>query len=110
MESLKALEVRRVATSPVVRRTVSELTSLSESVKVSGLVSYPWPHLIVDNFLSEDILTQSLLEIRRDAYNFDIESRGTGQIEFSLLKSETLWRAIYSRETVACCPWPLASR
>jgi hypothetical protein len=80
---------------------VSVFASLPESVKLSGLVSYPWPHLIVDNFLSEDILTQSLSEIRRDNYNFDIESRGTGRIEYSLLKSETLWRAIYSKETVA---------
>jgi hypothetical protein len=80
---------------------VSVLASLPEITKVNGLVAYPWPHLIVDNFLSEDILTQSLSEIGRDAYNFDIESRGTGRIEFSLLKSETLWRAIYSRETIA---------
>ena len=77
------------------------LASLPESVKASGLFAYPWPHLVVDNFLSEDILTQSLSEIRRDTYNFDIESRGAGRIEFSLLRSETLWRAIYSKETVA---------
>jgi hypothetical protein len=80
---------------------VSTLVSSPESVKLGGLVAYPWPHLIVDNFLSEDILTQCLSEIRRDTYDFDIESRGTGRIEYSLLKSEALWRAIYSKETVA---------
>jgi 2OG-Fe(II) oxygenase superfamily len=80
---------------------VGVLASLPESIEVCELVAYPWPHLIVDNFLSEDILTRSLSEIGRDAYNFDIESRGTGRIEFSLLKSETLWRAIYSKETIA---------
>lgn len=80
---------------------MSVLAPLPEGINVSGLVPYPWPHLIVDNFLSEDILTKSLSEIGRDAYDFDIESRGTGRIEFSLLKSETLWRAIYSKETIA---------
>lgn len=65
------------------------------------LVCYPWPHLVVDNFLPSAVLTQSLSEISGDTYNFDIESRGTGRIEFSLLKSETLWRAIYSKRTVS---------
>jgi hypothetical protein len=46
-------------------------------------------------------LAQSLLEISADTYDYDIEYRGTGRIEFSLLKSETLWRAIYSKRTVA---------
>jgi hypothetical protein len=61
---------------------------------------YPWPHLVVDNFLSPDILARSLEEIRSAQYEFEIESRGTGRIEFSLLKSETLWRAIYCRQTM----------
>lgn len=73
----------------------------SENSAAEGLVAYPWPHLIVDNFLTEDILAQSLSEIGCDSYNFDIESRGTGQIEYSLLKSETLWRAIYSKKTIS---------
>jgi hypothetical protein len=55
----------------------------------------------VDNFLSEEILARSLSEIGCDTYNFDMEPRGTGRIEFSLLKSETLWRAIYSIETIS---------
>jgi hypothetical protein len=74
----------------------------SENSAAEGLVAaYPWPHLIVDNFLTEDTLAQSLLEIGCDSYNFDIESRGSGQIEYSLLKSETLWRAIYSKKTIS---------
>ena len=55
----------------------------------------------MDNFLTTAVLAQSLLEISADTYAYDIESRGTGRIEFSLLKSETLWRAIYSRSTVS---------
>jgi hypothetical protein len=65
------------------------------------LIAYPWPHLILDNFLTSAVLAQSLLEISADTYDFDIEYRGTGRIEFSLLKSETLWRAIYSKRTVS---------
>ena len=64
------------------------------------LISYPWPHLVVDNFLSPDILARSLEEISSEQYEFEIESRGLGRIEFSLLKSETLWRAIYCRRTM----------
>src|SRR2546421_12931590 len=65
------------------------------------LRSHPWPHLLKDDFLSADVLTRSLIEIDADRYDYGIEPRGTGRIEFSLLKSETLWRAIYSRSTVA---------
>jgi hypothetical protein len=62
--------------------------------------SHPWPHLIFDNFLTQRVLSRSLLEIRSDTYDYELESRGTGRIEFSLLKSKTLWRAIYSRKTM----------
>jgi len=72
-----------------------------QEVAVAELIAYPWPHLIVDNFLASAVLAQSLLEIRAATYNYDIESRGTGRIEYSLLKSETLWRAIYSKRTVS---------
>ena len=65
------------------------------------LVADPWPHLVLDNFLTSPVLAQSLAEITAVAYDYDIEYRGTGRIEFSLLKSETLWRAIYSKRTVA---------
>jgi 2OG-Fe(II) oxygenase superfamily len=65
------------------------------------LKTIPWPHLIVDNFLPDKILVQSIAEIKAENYDYGIESRGTGRIEFSLLKSKTLWRAIYSKETVA---------
>jgi 2-oxoglutarate-Fe(II)-dependent oxygenase superfamily protein len=68
---------------------------------VHKLIRYPWPHLIVDNFLTSEVLAQSLLEIGADAHTDDMEPRGTGRIEYSLLKSETLWRAIYSRSTVS---------
>jgi hypothetical protein len=65
------------------------------------LSNYPWPHLVVDNFLSHDILTKALEEISSEKYSFDIESRGEGRIEYSLLKSEALWRVIYSRNTIS---------
>jgi hypothetical protein len=68
---------------------------------MNELIPYPWPHLIVDNFLTSAVLTQSLSEISADTYAYDIEPRGTGRIEFSLLKSETLWRAIYSKSTIS---------
>jgi len=69
--------------------------------RISELVAYPWPHLIIDDFLPSTLLTQALAEIDADTYHFDIEQRGTGRIEYSLLKSETMWRAIYSRRMVS---------
>jgi 2OG-Fe(II) oxygenase superfamily len=79
------------------------MTSLrsKQETGVDELLTYPWPHLIVDNFLAAAVLEQSLSEISADTYAYDIEARGTGRIEFSLLKSETLWRAIYSKSTVS---------
>lgn len=65
------------------------------------LTTCPWPHLVVDNFLPSAVLAQSLLEIGADTYDFEIENRGTGRIEFSVLKSKTLWRGIYSKRTVS---------
>jgi 2OG-Fe(II) oxygenase superfamily len=65
------------------------------------LIAEPWPHLIVDNFLTSAVLAQSLSEIGADSYAYEIEPRGTGRIEFSLLRSEALWRAIYSKSTVS---------
>jgi hypothetical protein len=67
---------------------------------VPQLNTYPWPHLVVDDFLAPEVLTKSLEEIRCEQYAFEIENRGQGRIEFSLLKSETLWRAIYCRKTM----------
>ncbi len=61
----------------------------------------PWPHLVFDNFLSEEVLQQSHAELSSELYEYDIEARGSGRIEYSLLKSETLWRAIYSKRTLA---------
>lgn len=68
---------------------------------VAEVIAYPWPHLIVDNFLPGAILAQSLSEIGSTAYQYEMEPRGSGRIEFSLLKSEALWRAIYSKRTVS---------
>jgi len=65
------------------------------------LIPFPWPHLLIDDFLSPEILRQGLLEIDSEGYDFEIEPRGTGRIEFSLLKSKTLWRAIYSKKTLS---------
>jgi hypothetical protein len=72
-----------------------------QEVGMDELIAYPWPHLVLDNFLTSAVLAQSLLEISAETYAYEIENRGTGRIEFSLLKSETLWRAIYSRRTVS---------
>lgn len=69
--------------------------------RVGELVAHPWPHLIIDDFLPSAVLAQALAEINADTYNFEIEQRGTGRIEYSLLKSETMWRAIYSRRMVS---------
>jgi hypothetical protein len=71
-----------------------------EEGALDKLIAYPWPHLILDDFLTRAVLARSLAEIGSDGYNYDIENRGTGRIEFSLLKSKTLWRAIYSKRTV----------
>lgn len=65
------------------------------------LISLPWPHLIVDNFLPPRILAKSRAEIAAAQYDYEIESRGTGRIEFSPLQSKTLWRAVYSQRTTA---------
>lgn len=72
-----------------------------ETVDVSNVIAYPWPHLLLDDFLPKAVLVQSLAEIRADTYDFDIEYRGTGRIEFSVLKSPTLWRQIYSKNTIS---------
>jgi len=78
-----------------------EQLPLEHDQRVGELVAYPWPHLIIDDFLPSDVLAQALAEINADNYHFDIEQRGTGRIEYSLLKSETMWRAIYSRRMVS---------
>jgi len=59
----------------------------------------PWPYLIVDNFLERSVLEDCLNEIK-NTYSFDVEKRGQSQIEYSLLKSTTLWNALYSRHTI----------
>lgn len=61
---------------------------------------FPWPHVLIDDFLPSETLHQCLAEISSEIYEFEIEPRGTGRIEFSLLKSKALWRAIYSKRTI----------
>ncbi len=73
--------------------------SIGES-QSARLYAHPWPHLIVDNLLARSVLEKSLVEINSDPHTFDIENRGTGRIEYSLLKSKTLWTAIYSRRVI----------
>ncbi len=68
---------------------------------MDALDRHPWPHLLLDDFLPSHQLAQSLSEIESDTYDFGIEGRGTGRIEFSLLKSKILWRAIYSARTLS---------
>jgi len=63
------------------------------------LTAQPWPHLVLDDFLPPHVLADALEEIRAETYDYEIEPRGTGRIEFSILKSETLWRSIYSKKT-----------
>jgi hypothetical protein len=63
-----------------------------------NLRNYPWPHLLVDDFLPKEVLAQAHNEIDSDVYDYGIEARGSGRIEFSLLKSVTLWRAITPKE------------
>lgn len=70
-----------------------------DEVPSATLSVTPWPHLIVDNFLDNITLDKSLHEII-ETYSFEIEKRGSGQIEYSILKSPTLWRALYSKRTI----------
>ena len=72
----------------------------SNASQAARFIEYPWPHLIVDNFLARSVLAKSLTEINSDTYSFDIEKRGSGRIEYSLLKSKTLWTALYSRRMI----------
>jgi len=61
----------------------------------------PWLHLLVDDFLPNDVLERAFIDVNSETYEYEMESRGSGRIEFTLLKSETLWRAIYSKRTIA---------
>lgn len=61
----------------------------------------PWPHLVLDSFLEESCLAAVLEEIKSRHHEFEIDYRGKGRIEFSLLHSPTLWRALYSATTIS---------
>ena len=66
----------------------------------ASFVASPWPHLIVDNFLPRALVEKSNADIKASTSGFEIEARGRAQIEYSLLRSEALWKAIYSRRTI----------
>ena len=68
---------------------------------MTPLSAVPWPHLVMDDFLPTAVFEECLREIYAEDYNFEIENRGAGRIEFSMLKSKTAWRAVYSRTTIA---------
>jgi hypothetical protein len=55
----------------------------------------------LDDFLPGSVLEEARAEVAADCYEFEMESRGSGRIEFSLLKSKALWRAIYSKRTMS---------
>ena len=65
-----------------------------------GLALAPWPHLVSDDYLPAATLAEAMREIAAEAYEYEIEPRGTGRIEFSLLKSRTMWRAVYAKRTL----------
>jgi 2OG-Fe(II) oxygenase superfamily len=73
----------------------------SEEEDCQELSVCPWPHLVIDDFLSPAALAQSLLEVSGESYQFETEARGIGRIEYSVLKSVTLWRELYSKRTVS---------
>jgi hypothetical protein len=79
---------------------MSSAVRLKDKPFSAKLISYPWPHFIVDNFLPESVLAKSIAEINSDPHSFDLRKRGSGRIEYSLLRSKTLWTALYSRKTV----------
>ena len=72
------------------------------SSKIRGYLNIkPWPHLVLDNFLDEEIINSAINEIAEYDYKFDIDYRGKGRIEYSLLRSELLWRAMYSSKMIS---------
>ncbi|HGL6720493.1 2OG-Fe(II) oxygenase [Burkholderia contaminans] len=50
--------------------------------------------------MSDPELSTGRDEIFAVEYDFEIESRGAGQIEFSLLKSHALWKSVYCSRVV----------
>lgn len=61
----------------------------------------PWPHLVLDNFLTADIFEKAADEVLSYSYDFECSERGTSRIEYSLLQSVTLWNVFYSAEFIA---------
>jgi hypothetical protein len=85
----------------IVERAAADPGAQKRLLAVAGGVdTRPWPHLIIDDFLPPGVLAAALFEIGQKDYEFGIESRGSGRIEFSVLESEAMWRAVYSRRTM----------
>ena len=74
--------------------------SLSQQQKASWLLE-PWPCLVVDNFLKADELSSAISDIDHEPCVFTIEDRAIGRIEFDVLRSHVLWRALYSKPTIS---------
>ena len=66
----------------------------------SGLRSEPWPHFVIDNFLANETIDAAVDEIGVHSYEYEIDERGKGRIEFTLLQSRVLWKALYSKRTL----------
>ncbi|OYW45300.1 MAG: hypothetical protein B7Z08_10625 [Sphingomonadales bacterium 32-68-7] len=64
-------------------------------------ISSPWRAIIVDRFLPEDILTEAFDHIIDTEYEYNIDYRGNGRIEFDVLRMHALWRLLYSKEMSA---------
>lgn len=67
----------------------------------SYITNVPWPNLVLDNFIEEDALDLIVYQVLSKNYEYDIDYRGKGRIEFSLLHSEALWKTIYSAEMIS---------
>ena len=65
----------------------------------TGLRLEPWPHFVEDNFLASETIDVAVEEIGSYVYEYEIDERGKGRIEFALLQSRVLWKALYSKRT-----------
>ena len=67
----------------------------------SQLCYFPWPHVIIDDFLSAQSLSKSISELNAHDCEYEIDYRGDGRIEYALMESETIWKEIYSVKTIS---------
>lgn len=74
---------------------------VSHSATIDGeRLCNPWPLLIENNFLPESALTQVLHNFDTTENSFTVEDRRAGRIEYDILRSEILWRHLYSINTI----------